>query len=51
MLSLVGGVLFLASGSCCIDYNSGALGDKWDIAMALGSLAIITGGCSKVVIS
>ena len=50
MLSLVGGVLFLASGSCCIDYNSGALGDKWDIAMALGSLAIITGGCSKVVI-
>ena len=43
MLSLMGGVLFIASGSSCIDYNSGALDDKWVIAMALGSLAIITG--------
>ena len=44
LLSLVGGCLFLASGSFCLDYNSWALGDKWDIATALGSLAIITGG-------
>merc|ERR1719341_717622 len=43
LLSLVGGCLFLASGISCIDYNSGALGDKWDIATALDSLAIVTG--------
>ena len=43
MLCLVGGVLFLASGSSCLQHNLREAGDRFSLAMALGSLALTTG--------
>ena len=43
LLCLVGGVLFLAAGSSCLHHNLGEAGDRFSLAMALGSLALITG--------
>ena len=43
LLSLAGTCLYIASGGLCINNNLRAQGDRYAIAMALASFAIITG--------
>ena len=42
-MSLAGTCLYIASGGLCINNNLRAQGDRYAIAMALASFAIITG--------
>ena len=42
-MSLAGTCLYIASGGLCINNNLRVQGDRYAIAMALGSFAIITG--------